>query len=202
MGTSRVFVEEGKTSVFAVSLDWPGWCRRAKSADLALESLDDYRDRYAKIPSITFRPGNLQVVATLKGNATTDFGAPDARGPFDETALTSKELSRQIALLQDCWTYFDDVVNHAPATLRRGPRGGGRDRDAVVDHVREAERAYCSRAGYRVAPRTPWDSTARGRGHDIAREDPGSEMAHTLRDSARRLAHRRSRLGDRGQERR
>jgi hypothetical protein len=23
--------------------------------------------------------------------------------------------------------------------------------------VREAERAYCSRAGYRVAPRTPWD---------------------------------------------
>ena len=87
MATSRVYVEEGKTSVFAVSLDWPGWCRRAKTADLALESLDDYRDRYAKIPSIPFRPGNLQVVATLKGNATTDFGAPDARGPFDAAAL-------------------------------------------------------------------------------------------------------------------
>ncbi|MGC2169718.1 MAG: hypothetical protein WA580_11505 [Acidimicrobiales bacterium] len=157
MAVSRVYLEEGKTSVFAVSLEWPGWCRRAKTADLALEALEDYRDRYAKIPSIPFRAGNLQVVATLTGNATTDFGAPDARGPFDEIALTPTELARQIGLLQDCWNYFDDVVDHAPATLRRGPRGGGRDRDAVVDHVREAERHYCSRAGYRVAPRTPWD---------------------------------------------
>ena len=157
MAASRVYLEQGKTSVFAVSLDWPGWCRRAKTAELALEALDDYRRRYAKIPSIPFRAGNLEVVATLTGNATTDFGAPDARGPFDERVLAPEELSRQIAILQDCWNYFDDVVDHAPATLRRGPRGGGRDRDAVVDHVREAERHYCSRAGYRVAPRTPWD---------------------------------------------
>ncbi|MGC2485474.1 MAG: hypothetical protein WA359_04430, partial [Acidimicrobiales bacterium] len=136
--TSQVYLEQGKTAVFAVSLDWPGWCRRARTADLALEALDDYRDRYAKIPSIIFNPGDLHVVATLTGNATTDFGAPDARGPFDVPALSPKELARQIGLLQDCWNYFDDVVDHAPPTLRRGPRGGGRDRDAVVDHVREA----------------------------------------------------------------
>jgi hypothetical protein len=157
VATSRVYLEEGKNSVFAVSLDWPGWCRRAKNSELAIEALEDYRERYAKIVSLSFDPGTLRVIGVLPGTTTTDFGAPDARGPWDGVALSSKELSRQLLILQDCWNYFDDVVDHAPATLRRGPRGGGRDRDEVVDHVREAERAYCSRAGFRVAPRTPWD---------------------------------------------
>jgi hypothetical protein len=40
----------------------------------------------------------------------------------------------------------------------KGPRGGGRDRDQMVDHVREAEREYASRTGLRIAPRTPWQS--------------------------------------------
>jgi hypothetical protein len=150
-------LEQGKNSVFAVSLDWPGWCRRAKTPDLALQALEDYRSRYAKIVSVSFDPGTLSVIGTTPGNVTTDFGAPDARGPWDDVSLTPKELSRQLSILQDCWNYFDDVVDHAPAVLRRGPRGGGRDRDAIADHVREAERHYCSRVGFRVAPRTPWD---------------------------------------------
>jgi hypothetical protein len=157
VATARVYLEEGKTRVFAVALDWPGWCRQAKTAELALEALDEYRVRYAHVVSSTFRPGEFEVVGTLKGNATTDFGAPDARGPWDEVTLTPRELNRQILVLQDCWNYFDTAVDHAPPTMRRGPRGGGRDRDAIVDHVREAERAYCSRTGFRVAPRTPWD---------------------------------------------
>jgi hypothetical protein len=152
-----VCIEEGKHSVFAISLDWPGWCRRAKTADLAIEALDDYRARYAQIVTSPFRPGSFEIVGTLPGNTTTDFGAPDARGPWDEEVLSKSEFARQIAVLQDCWNYFDVVVANAPPTLRRGPRGGGRDRDAIVDHVREAERAYCSRVGFRVAPRTPWD---------------------------------------------
>jgi hypothetical protein len=46
----------------------------------------------------------------------------------------------------------------APEALRKGPRGGGRDRDAIVAHVREAERTLsCPKAGIRVPPRTPWD---------------------------------------------
>jgi hypothetical protein len=157
VATSRVYLEQGKSSAFAVSLDWPGWCRRAKTTDLALEALEDYRERYAKIVSVPFDPGTLRVIGTVAGTVTTDFGAPDARGPWEEVALSPKELNRQLSLLQDCWNYFDDVVDHAPANLKRGPRGGGRDRDPIVDHVREAERAYCSRVGFRVAPRTPWD---------------------------------------------
>jgi len=157
VATSRVYVEEGKNSVFAVSLEWPGWCRRAKTVDLAIESLDGYRDRYARIVTGPFQPSPFEIVGTLEGNVTTDFGAPDARGPWDDEILSPAELTRQIAVLQDCWNYFDLVVDNSPATLRKGPRGGGRDRDAIVDHVREAERAYCSRVGFRVAPRTPWD---------------------------------------------
>jgi len=154
---SRVYLEEGKNTVFAIALDWPGWCRRAKTPDLAIEALDEYRERYAKIVSATFRPGPFDVVGTAKGNGTTDFGAPDARGPWDQDELTRLELEHQLVVLQDCWNYFDTVVENAPAALQKGPRGGGRDRDGIVDHVREAERAYCSRVGFRVAPRTPWD---------------------------------------------
>lgn len=157
MAASRVYLEEGTTCVFAVSLDWPGWCRRAKTADLALAALRAYRDRYQKVLTIPFECDSFAVVGTAIGTATTDFGAPDARGPWDELELGARELVRQLSVLQDCWNYFDAVIECAPQALTRGPRGGGRDRDDIVDHVREAERAYCSRVGFRVAPRTPWD---------------------------------------------
>ena len=38
----------------------------------------------------------------------------------------------------------------APATLRKGPRGGGRDRDAIFDHVLGAEIEYAKRIGVRL----------------------------------------------------
>lgn len=153
---TRVYVEETPRAAFAVALDWPGWCRRAKNPHLALEALMEYQDRYAKIVTSGFTPGRVKVVATLPGNATTDFGAPDARGPWDAEEMPRAELERQLAVVEDCWAYFDRVVASAPATLRRGPRGGGRDRDAVADHVREAERAYARGIGARLPPRTPW----------------------------------------------
>ncbi|HVB71294.1 MAG TPA: hypothetical protein VND83_07325 [Acidimicrobiales bacterium] len=153
---TRVYIEETSRSAFAVALEWPGWCRRAKTADLAVDSLMDYQDRYADVVSSPFDPGTIKVVATLTGNATTDFGAPDARGPWDVKPLTRAEASRYLGLVEDCWRYFDQVVTTAPSALRKGPRGGGRDRDAVVDHVREAERAYSSRTGAKLPPRTPW----------------------------------------------
>jgi len=153
---TRVYFEEGKSSVFAAALDWPGWCRRAKTTDLALEALLDYQDRYGGVLSMPFRPARFEVVGRVKGNATTDFGAPGMDTPWDAEPITARDLERQVAVLKDCWTYFDAVVDAAPATLTKGPRGGGRDRDGVVAHVREAERHYCSALGTRVPPRTPW----------------------------------------------
>jgi hypothetical protein len=153
---ARIYLEEGAKSVFAVSLDWPGWCRRAATVDDALDELDRYRDRYGAAVGGKFDPGSLDVIGTVPGNGTTDFGAPDARGPWDEEALAPAELTRQVGLLQASWTAFDRVVASSSAALRKGPRGGGRDRDAVVDHVREAERSYGRKIGARVPPRTAW----------------------------------------------
>ncbi len=155
--TTRVYFEKGKSSVFAAAIDWPGWCRRAKTEDLALEALFDYQDRYAAVLSVPFKPGKFEVVGSVPGNATTDFGAPAIDTPWDAEAITARDLKRQVTVLQDCWAYFDGVVETAPNELTKGPRGGGRDRDQIVPHVREAERHYCSALGTRVPPRTPWN---------------------------------------------
>ena len=153
-----MYFEVGKNSVFAAAIDWPGWCRRAKTKDLALEALLEYQDRYDAIVTSTFKPGKLDVVGEVPGNATTDFGAPAVSSPWDAEPLSAHALTTQVSVLVDCWDYFDSVVNNATPTLAKGPRGGGRDRDAIVDHVREAERHYCSKLGTRVPPRTPWSA--------------------------------------------
>ena len=156
MTSARVYLEEGARSVFAVSLDWPGWCRRGRTADDALDALDAYRDRYAAVVGTTFAPGPLEVIGTVPGTKTTDFGAPDGRGPWDDDPPAGAELERQVGVVRSTWEYLDRVVAASPEALRKGPRGGGRDRDAIVDHVREAERAYAPKVGVRVPPRTPW----------------------------------------------
>ena len=45
------------------------------------------------------------------------------------------------------WDLLDDTVAKAPASLRKGPRGGGRDRDKMFDHVLGAEVAYARKLG-------------------------------------------------------
>jgi hypothetical protein len=153
---TRVALETGKTWVFATALDWPGWCRRGKGEEAALAVLDEYAARYRAIAGAIFKPGPYEVVGTVASDMHADFGAPGIAGPWDSDALTAKETGRLLDLLEACWEAFDKVVAKAPEELAKGPRGGGRDRDAIADHVREAERAYTSRAGTRVPPRTPW----------------------------------------------
>lgn len=152
---TRVYLENGKTWTFACALDWPGWCRRSKGEEAALEELLLYAPRYKKIAGRGWSPGELQVIGRVTGDATTDFGAPHIVGEWDHKAITAAQRSEQLDLLQRSWSYFDQVVAGAPSSLRKGPRGGGRDRDKVVDHVREAERAYAPGYGIRVPPRTP-----------------------------------------------
>jgi hypothetical protein len=184
--STRVYFEEGKNSVFAAVIDWPGWCRRAKTTDAALEALLDYQDRYAAVLSVPFKPEKFEVVGSVPGNATTDFGAPGVEAPWDVDAITPRELSRQVTVLADCWAYFDAVVDGAPATLRKGPRGGGRDRDAVVAHVREAERHYCSKLGTRLPPRTAWSEQRTVVTESLLAGSPGGQWPP--RYSLRRLA--------------
>jgi hypothetical protein len=154
----RVYLEEGKKLVFAVSLDWPGWCRSARSRDRALESLRGYAPRYRAIVGDDDLDEEFDVIGVVPGNATTDFGAPRVMGPWDEVVSTRLERLARVKVLRSCWRYFDQIVATAPAELLKGPRGGGRDRDEIADHVREAERAYAPKIGLRIAPRTPWSA--------------------------------------------
>jgi hypothetical protein len=155
-GSDRIYLEVGKRWVFACALDWPGWCRRAKGEEAAMDALVAYAPRYRVAIGPAFGFGKLEVIGRLEGSATTDFGAPAAIGPWDAEPLSTSELQRQLAVLDAAWRTFDAVVTAAPPALRKGPRGGGRDRDQVAEHVRGAERAYAARAGTRVPPRTPW----------------------------------------------
>jgi hypothetical protein len=155
----RVYLECGAKWTFACAVDWPGWCRRAKGDEEAIESLLAYAPRYAAAAADKSLKidDEVHVIGRVQGNATTDFGAPAISGEWDLETLDGTELERQVHLLEQSWRYFDGVVQRAPLDLRKGPRGGGRDRDAVGAHVIEAERAYARKVGARVPPRTPWE---------------------------------------------
>jgi hypothetical protein len=154
-----VYVEVGKKRAFASARDWPGWCRAAKDEEAALTALAEYAPRFAVVTAEAGieLPGRaadrLEVVERLPGDATTDFGAPGAVAKGDEDDLSPAEARRQAALLEAAWTVFDRVVAGAPATLAKGPRGGGRDRDPIVDHVVGAEAAYARKIG--IAHKAP-----------------------------------------------
>jgi hypothetical protein len=147
-GATRVYIEVGGKRAFASAADWPGWSRSGKDESSALEALTAYAGRYAKVAKlahIDFPKDaiDLKVVDRLKGNATTDFGAPGIVAR-EEKAATSREIDRLIALMEAAWKYLDQVKGKAPQELRKGPRGGGRDRDKMFAHVLDAELAYAS----------------------------------------------------------
>ncbi len=151
----RVYLELGPKKVFACALDWAGWCRIGKSEELAIEALSDYAPRYeviAKRAGLELDTGTVSVVERVRGDATTDFGAPGAVPGSDTKRLTRTTAERQVALLQAAWDVFDDVAATSPAELRNGPRGGGRDRDKLIAHVVDAERAYARKIGVQHPP--------------------------------------------------
>jgi len=150
---TEVYLEVGRKRIFAGALDWPGWCRSAGDEEKALAALAAYGPRYARIFSRTAidvvapnDPADFAVVERLAGTSTTDFGAPEVaptrdKKPFDEAARERSE-----AILAAIWRAFDRGVQTAEGKeLRKGPRGGGRERDGIVRHVLGADAAYLRR---------------------------------------------------------
>jgi hypothetical protein len=156
MATIPVYLEIGEKRVFASALEWPGWTRSAKDEHQALEALAAYALRYASVPKAArfeFEVGAnpaFKVVERVKGNATTDYGAPGIHASSDAKPLPPSEAERICALLAASWKVFDAAVAKAPAELRKGPRGGGRDRDKIADHVIDAESAYTPKLGLKL----------------------------------------------------
>jgi len=152
---TRVYLEVGGKRTFASAADWPGWSRSGKTPEAALEALASYAPRYAAIPKlarIEFPKDatKFEVVEKLEGNATTDFGAPGIPAKGESKPTTNVEHARLISLLEACWKYLDRIVAKAPAELRKGPRGGGRDRDKMFQHVLDAELEYGKGIGVRL----------------------------------------------------
>jgi predicted RNase H-like HicB family nuclease len=167
LADTRVYFEVGTKRVFAGALDWPGWIRAGKGEEAALEALTAAVERYAPVARAAGFPlpasasHSLQVVERVKGNATTEFGAPGLPAKADAEPFHGKELERQLALLASAWEALEKVVAGAPAELRKGPRGGGRDRDAIVEHVLGAEAAYASALGLKLRAPAPEKSAVK-----------------------------------------
>jgi hypothetical protein len=188
---------------FASALDWPGWCRSGRTPEAALEALAAYSDRYAAVAAVagmrlpTVRSVNsLTVVEEIEGDATTGFGAPSKAATAESGPATAKEADRAARLLDAAWTVLEQVVASAPAELRRGPRGGGRDRDAMFEHVIGAEHAYAGKIGVRLRQPSGDDAAAiramRDALLEVIRADrtgqPGRAGGWPPRYCARRLA--------------
>src|SRR5512141_898895 len=141
----------------AFSLDWPGWSRGAKTAELAVEKLEAYRARYRPVASLAgMAPefdaaGPLEVVEDRVGTGSTDFwGISFSPSTAEQGPMSEAELERGITLLQSCWTFFDGVAARVSPEMRRGPRGGGRDRDRIVRHtIRTESEDFAKQVGLR-----------------------------------------------------
>ena len=157
MAAIKAYLEVTDKKTFAVALDWPGWCRSARQEEAALQALAEYAPRYARVArrsGVRFpAQPELEIVKRVRGDATTEFGAPSRLGPGDEDEPTATRRRNYLRLLEACWTDLDAVVARSPATLRKGPRGGGRDRDQMLTHVLESEAAYARR--FDLKTRTP-----------------------------------------------
>ncbi|GAA0410127.1 hypothetical protein Acor_35650 [Acrocarpospora corrugata] len=191
---NHLYLENGPKKVFACSIDWPGWCRIGNSEDLAIEAFLEYEPRYrviAERAGLAFDPGEAVVTEHVKGDRTTDFGAPHAIPPSDFTAVAAAEAERAAALLRAAWDELDDYAAVAPESLRKGPRGGGRDRTKMLDHVTAAERAYARKIGLKHKPlKSPADLAAMRA--DIAEtvalpSEGGAEHGWPVRYTTRRI---------------
>lgn len=155
---NRIFIETGHKKVFASALDWPGWSRSGKTEQDAIVTLVEYADRYRVIVDVAGVHGidalvtSPNVVEHVQGSGATDFGVPDKIANVEKEWMSAAEVDRQIAILRAGWDYFDDVSMKASEELQKGPRGGGRDRSEIVDHVLDADRGYARNIGVKTAP--------------------------------------------------
>jgi len=160
----RVMIERGKKKrTVACAFDWSGWDRSGKTEEAALEVLESYRPRYGKVAALAglskefAGAGELAVVERIDGIGMTDYyGVSGKPAEPERVQMTEPESERKIALLRATWTYFDDVAARVSPELRKGPRGGGRERDDIIRHVNSNEvEDFARKAGVRM-PADTW----------------------------------------------
>jgi hypothetical protein len=152
----RVMLEIGPKGkkVVAVAPDWPGLERGATTGEAAVERLQSYLPRYAQVATLAGMGAafaastTVDVVEHYPGTGSTDFwGISFAFSGIDRQGMSSEELERELTLMQACWVFFDDVRVRVSAEMRKGPRGGGRDRDRIVRHTFGTEQDWAAKVG-------------------------------------------------------
>jgi hypothetical protein len=196
-----VALESTQKKTFASALDWPGWSRSGKTPELAIEALLAYAPRFAPIAKaaglaypVAF---DVDVSERVDGGSGTTFGVPSyLMHRADARPVDGAEAARLASIVEAAWAYFDGVAANAPAELRKGPRGGGRDRDKMVGHVIESDWYYAREIGIRLKQPDPSDRAAvdaiRAAVLDVLRQpSDGSALADRrwpARYAARRIA--------------
>ena len=154
----KVYLEIGEKKTFAGAIDWPGWCRSGRDEESALQALFDYGSRYGRVvraSKLGFRAPTdasaLSVVERLKGDSTTDFGAPAIAPSADSRPVNPKELHAFEKILNACWRAFEASIETARGKeLRTGPRGGGRKLEGIIEHVLGSDAGYLNQVGWKL----------------------------------------------------
>ena len=166
-----VCLEVSPKQAVASALDWPGWCRAGRDEGAALAALASYAGRYAPVAGqagASF-PATVvfDVVERVPGGPATAFAAPECRRPFPQIAaeaeraeVTPAAARRLAGLITAAWGTFDETAAASPAELRKGPRGGGRDRDELTGHVIGAETACARKLGIKLKQSATGDIAA------------------------------------------
>jgi hypothetical protein len=195
-----VVIEAAPKKVFASALDWPGWSRSGKTDEAAIETLLAYAPRFGQVAGEAGQafPSSFEVhvVDRQDGGSGTEFGVPSRIHDVDRLPVDSGEADRLAAIVAAAWTTFDRVAASAPAELRKGPRGGGRERDKMVAHVIEADWYYARELGIKTRQPAPTDQAAieasRAAVVDVLRQpsdgSPIADRRWTTRYAARRIA--------------
>ena len=169
------YLEGTRRRTFACAVDWPGWCRAGKTEDDVLDALVEYGARYKK--ALGRRAVNLtlpnsrhdvEVVERLKGNATTEFGAPGVIPPGDRGPVSDARLKELLDVLTAAWTAFDESVETARGkALAAGPRGGGRSLEKIAEHVAGADVSYVRAIGGTIDEGAEWPAVQNAFRHAV-----------------------------------
>lgn len=151
--------------VVAIARDWPGLERGAKTGDAAIERLLAYVPRYEQIAVAAGLADDyprellVTVVEEVHGTGSTDFwGISFAMSNWDKERASTDDIEREIRLMQASWTFLDSIRDRVSPVMKKGPRGGGKDRDHIYRHVTLCEMDWAGGFGPKrdlEAPVTP-----------------------------------------------
>lgn len=156
-----IFLEIGSKRIFAGAIDWPGWYGQGRDERSAQEALLRTAPRYQHAIQSTqlgfASPTDLsqiQIIDRIPGNSTTDFGAPAVPPSSDAQPMDEGALQKSLAILRASWATLRITYQaNLGKELRKGPRGGGRELDRILEHVLGANEGYLRRITWKTAPR-------------------------------------------------